>query len=643
MITTKVTPQSHHLHPIVLLLGLVLLSPFTSLHAAFYEETYTFEGGEGQEPPHHQEVAASDEHHPPQQRPTLSLEKIHTLLKVQINPEEDSWILLETKKPANHPLYHTSRTVYFIAYIHSKQEKEEKEEKEQENWFPNICDSLNITFCPVPSPHLAIAFLHQLHYLQKMKEQPQTAIYLGSQSLCQNCSQLLAHTAYSHLFALHQPNHPQGGCPFKSMDLKEELVIDPAAATSLLGATGTSIPLRDTIFREYFHTTNGLEHQEQLDKAKANTHAVEQQLHALQQENHTLSDHIEKGTIAIKDLQVALHKQKQAIKNLSEASAKEDEKASKNQKKRKRKKGPKKPSPPPKPKSYPYKKKKGKQQPAAKNKKKRKLAPAANKKRPQHQKQALPWYNTLRPWKILSGVLFSIFSLEATYIGYHHTSSYHQWGNATCPSSPIDANPTNTGGQTLYQLLKQSATLQNQSLLHKACLETNNITPIKKYVEEDKIDVNQQDGIGRTPLMNLMFNGRMNDIQKLTAIQYLFNNSADINIQTYDGITILMLAVQRGKTQIVQYLCSSDADLNLQNKYNETALMYAAFEGNAKMVALLLNNGANSSIRDIKGRTAISYGAKGMIAKVGLYPEEKPKETARYKRTMETLLEGNNT
>ena len=75
--------------------------------------------------------------------------------------------------------------------------------------------------------------------------------------------------------------------------------------------------------------------------------------------------------------------------------------------------------------------------------------------------------NTLRPWKILSGVPFSIFSLEAAYIGYHYTIATPQWENAICPSSAIDTNnPTSIGEMTMHELLHQPAALQNQNLLH---------------------------------------------------------------------------------------------------------------------------------------------------------------------------------
>lgn len=89
--------------------------------------------------------------------------------------------------------------------------------------------------------------------------------------------------------------------------------------------------------------------------------------------------------------------------------------------------------------------------------------------------------------------------------------------------------------------------------------------------------------------------------------QLLLDAGANVNLAYY-GITPLMAAVSRNKTDKVELFLAHGAEVNLMTEHG-TALIHAVFEDNPKTADLLLNAGADPSIvcdsGDWKGQTCI--------------------------------------
>ena len=67
-------------------------------------------------------------------------------------------------------------------------------------------------------------------------------------------------------------------------------------------------------------------------------------------------------------------------------------------------------------------------------------------------------------------------------------------------------------------------------------------------------------------------------------IELLLKEHADVNIQTNDGWTALMIASHYGHTQAVEQLLKENADINTQNKEGETSLIIASQNGHVRVI-----------------------------------------------------------
>ena len=87
--------------------------------------------------------------------------------------------------------------------------------------------------------------------------------------------------------------------------------------------------------------------------------------------------------------------------------------------------------------------------------------------------------------------------------------------------------------------------------------------------------------VGFTALMWAIFN-KHNEMAKLL----IEAENAQLNLQTKDGETALILASQGGNKEVVQFLIDAGADLSITNK-DKTASQWAAEEGHEEIVQLL--------------------------------------------------------
>ncbi|MEQ2217985.1 KN motif and ankyrin repeat domain [Xenoophorus captivus] len=99
----------------------------------------------------------------------------------------------------------------------------------------------------------------------------------------------------------------------------------------------------------------------------------------------------------------------------------------------------------------------------------------------------------------------------------------------------------------------------------------SNFGVVKKLLDAEACNVNQQNTAGYTPIM----------LAALAAVKH----PKDMGVA---GQTALMLAVSHGRMEMVQALLAQGAEVNIQDDEGSTALMCASEHGHAEIVKLLL-------------------------------------------------------
>jgi ankyrin repeat protein len=89
----------------------------------------------------------------------------------------------------------------------------------------------------------------------------------------------------------------------------------------------------------------------------------------------------------------------------------------------------------------------------------------------------------------------------------------------------------------------------------------------------------------------------------------LLNKGADINTSTWEGVTPLMFAVQNQDTAMVQMLVLNGADMDKKPDNGIPVLINAVINNNFYITEYLIRRGADINIGDNKGNTALIYGA----------------------------------
>ncbi len=110
-------------------------------------------------------------------------------------------------------------------------------------------------------------------------------------------------------------------------------------------------------------------------------------------------------------------------------------------------------------------------------------------------------------------------------------------------------------------------------------------------------------------LIDLTKTGNVDGVQtKLAKNRFL--KKVDINAKDKEGNTALILATEKGYTEIVHALLSKGADINAKGKYGYTALILAAEKGYTEIVHALLSKGADVNAKNISGYTALISAAQ---------------------------------
>uniref|UniRef100_A0A3B3BTZ5 KN motif and ankyrin repeat domains 1a n=1 Tax=Oryzias melastigma TaxID=30732 RepID=A0A3B3BTZ5_ORYME len=134
----------------------------------------------------------------------------------------------------------------------------------------------------------------------------------------------------------------------------------------------------------------------------------------------------------------------------------------------------------------------------------------------------------------------------------------------------------------------------------------SNFQVVKKLLDADVCNVNQQNKAGYTPIM-LAALAAVETPKDMSVVEELFGKG-DVNARASQaGQTGLMLAVSHGRMDMVRALLAHGADVNVQDDEGSTALMCASEHGHVEIVKLLLAQpGCDATLSDGDGSSALS-------------------------------------
>ncbi|KAM9392609.1 KN motif and ankyrin repeat domain-containing protein 1a isoform 2-T4 [Pholidichthys leucotaenia] len=134
----------------------------------------------------------------------------------------------------------------------------------------------------------------------------------------------------------------------------------------------------------------------------------------------------------------------------------------------------------------------------------------------------------------------------------------------------------------------------------------SNFQVVKKLLDADVCNVNQQNKAGYTPIM-LAALAAVETPKDMCIVEELFSKG-DVNARASQaGQTGLMLAVSHGRMDMVQALLAHGADVNIQDDEGSTALMCASEHGHVEIVKLLLAQpNCDATLSDSDGSNALS-------------------------------------
>ncbi|KAL1274804.1 hypothetical protein QQF64_027618, partial [Cirrhinus molitorella] len=134
----------------------------------------------------------------------------------------------------------------------------------------------------------------------------------------------------------------------------------------------------------------------------------------------------------------------------------------------------------------------------------------------------------------------------------------------------------------------------------------SNFHIVKKLLDADVCNVNQQNKAGYTPIM-LAALAAVEAPKDMRVVEELFSKG-DVNAKASQaGQTGLMLAVSHGRMDMVKALLVCGANVNIQDDEGSTALMCASEHGHVEIVKLLLAQpGCDATLSDNDESNALS-------------------------------------
>ncbi|KAM4528253.1 KN motif and ankyrin repeat domain-containing protein 1-like [Odontesthes bonariensis] len=134
----------------------------------------------------------------------------------------------------------------------------------------------------------------------------------------------------------------------------------------------------------------------------------------------------------------------------------------------------------------------------------------------------------------------------------------------------------------------------------------SNFGIVKKLLDAEVCNVNQQNMAGYTPIMLVALSAVENP-EDMKVVERLFAKG-DVNAKAGQaGQTALMLAVSHSRMDMVQALLAKGAEVNIQDDEGSTALMCASEHGHTDIVKLLLAQPeCNATLTDSDDSTALT-------------------------------------
>lgn len=192
-----------------------------------------------------------------------------------------------------------------------------------------------------------------------------------------------------------------------------------------------------------------------------------------------------------------------------------------------------------------------------------------------------------------------------------------------------DGKDKSTGGETALHLALQELyhpSFKDLCTVSGEPLDNRFEVIARLLLHDPRIDVNQQNGAGATPLhmlagfiheSSLPSTGidevRCLDINEKTrtdlkrVAELLLRKGANPNMRDKNGTTPLHWAAIHGLSDLVSTLINAGTTVDAQNKLRQTALMCAAHKGYAYIMQQLLIANANANLQDHMGRTALFW------------------------------------
>ena len=138
--------------------------------------------------------------------------------------------------------------------------------------------------------------------------------------------------------------------------------------------------------------------------------------------------------------------------------------------------------------------------------------------------------------------------------------------------------------------------------LHKACIYLDSSPEVLRCLIENGADVNLSTDDNRTPLMTACEYGHVN------AVSVLIEHGANVNLQDQGGLTAVHYAVRGSHAgEILSCLLENGGDVDSITFDDCTPLMIAAEKGDTEVATLLIEHGANVGLSDKTGATALCH------------------------------------
>ena len=138
--------------------------------------------------------------------------------------------------------------------------------------------------------------------------------------------------------------------------------------------------------------------------------------------------------------------------------------------------------------------------------------------------------------------------------------------------------------------------------LHKACIYLDSSPEVLSCLIENGADVNLSTDDNRTPLMTACEYGHVN------AVCVLIEHGANVNLQDQGGLTAVHYAMRGSQAcEILSCLMENGADVDAITFDDRTPLMIAAQRGDTEVATFLIEHGANVGLSDKTGATALCH------------------------------------